>query len=166
MADWAGHGWAAAEGSVPGWALSPVATPRLGSQQPLRAGQSCLDGPAAGHGWPLHWEVPSLGNHPSGSGPWAQDPLPELVPTWTQQATVPGWHSGSGNVSSTPPLCLWLWNQADKAVGLNAMPHLSLRLTLFICEMGITTAPPSKVVDQGEDDNACDKVPGTKSGVQ
>lgn len=40
--------------------------------------------------WPLHWEVPSPGTRPSGSGPRARDPLPELVPTWTQQAAVPG----------------------------------------------------------------------------
>lgn len=99
MANWAEHGWAAAEGTVPGSALSPMATPRLGSQQPLGARQSRLDGPEAGHEWLLHWEVPSPGNHPSGSGPRAQDPLPETVPTWTQQAAVPGWHSGSGHVS-------------------------------------------------------------------
>ena len=121
--------WAAAEGSVPGSALSPVATPRLGSQQPLRAGQSRLDGPTAGHGWPLRWEAPSLGNHPLGSGPRAQDPLPELVPTWTEQAAVPSWHLGRGDVSRALPLCLWLWNQTDEAEDLRcnasflSVPH-------------------------------------------
>lgn len=93
MADWAEHGWAAAEGSVPGSALSPVATAGLGSQRPLGAGQSCLDGPKAGHRWPLGWEVPSPGSHPLGSGPWAQDPLQELCPHGLrrQQCLVGTW---------------------------------------------------------------------------
>lgn len=40
-----------------------------------------------------------------------------------------------------------------------AMLHLSLSLTLFICEMGTTPAPPLKAVHRGKGDNAAMKCP-------
>lgn len=68
----AGQGWATVEGTMPGSSPRPVAAPGLGSQQPLGAGPSSLDGHTAGHGWPRRWEEPSLGSQPSGSRPRAQ----------------------------------------------------------------------------------------------
>lgn len=159
VTDWAGHGWAAAEGSVPGSAPRPVAAPGLGSQQPLGAGHSCLDDHAAGHGWPLRWEEPSPGSRPSGCGPRAQDPLAEPAPTRTQQATVPGWHTGAapggGCVSRAPPACAW----GSGRQGCGA--HLSQCLTLPIWEVGASTAPLSEAVLNQKGDNGCNTLPHT-----
>lgn len=151
VTDWAGHGWAAAEGSVPGSAPRPVAAPGLGSQRPLGAGHSCLDDHAAGHGWPLRWEEPSPGSRPSGCRPRAQDPLAERAPTRTQQAAAPGWPAGAaqeGGVSPGHRLRAGARESGRQGCG----PHLSLCLTL-IREVGATTAPLSEVVLNRKGDN-------------
>lgn len=150
MTDWAGYGWAAAEGSVPGSAPRPVAAPGLGSQRPLGAGHSCLDGYAAGHGWLLRWEEPSLGRRPSGCGPRAQDPLAEPAPTQTQQAAVPAWHAGAALGGGVFPKH-HLRADTGESRCWGCGPHLSLCLTLLICKVGATPAPLSEAVLNQED---------------
>ena len=122
-------GWArlgSSEEIVPGWAPRPVATPGLGSQRPLGASLSCLNGRVAGHGWPLLGRAqpgqPAVRLQASGT-----DPLPEPVPIWTQRAAVPDWHSDAyrrrwGYFSSA--VCVFLlWNQAAGHCGPLPVPH-------------------------------------------
>lgn len=139
---------------MPGSALSPVATSRLGSQQPLGAGQSRLDGPTAGHGGHSIGKCPAraLIRRALGLGHGT------LFQNW-----CPLGLSRQQCLADTPERACFL-STASVLVALEpggpgrgaseAMLHLSLSLTLFICEMGTTPAPPLKAVHRGKGDNA------------
>ena len=120
---WAG--WAVVRGLCPArpHALWPL--PGSGSQRPLGAGPSCLDGRMAGHGWPLGWEGPSPGSQPLGSRPWAQTLFRNRHPHGFSGQQCPAGTQGptrEGGCFLSAACVLTLWNQAARAVGLRRHP--------------------------------------------